>query len=107
MEQTVENYLKMEPLILPIKHEGGFSLNFYDIHCNKCDKLGIENRAEVIHRNNCMDINAAAMCPHCKIITFTRSRFYEDCFLLWTNDGIKKFVFVKSWWVRFLEFFGL
>ena len=75
--------MNAEELRFPIKHDtiASISVEEYSPLCNGCKEQSKAIRGYVVHYNSCLEIEAGALCEACKLITWTKTRFYPDYFL--------------------------
>ncbi len=106
-EHPYDRWKRHDRLEFPLRHPDveGIVVDEYAPCCNSCREVGKDIRGSVLFRANCMEVEAGTLCPPCKIITWTKTRFYQDYCLHRTGNGWVEVTYESGGWLEKIKSF--
>ena len=104
MTMTVEHYLNSASIKFPVAHPNGWRLSEFEIECSNCEGDTRDLKGTAVTHSSCLELKAGAVCDSCKLVTFSRARFYKDHILFWDAEGdiVEHSVGVAPWYIRLI-----
>ncbi len=85
---SVQKYVSLLPLELPIKAQG-FDAVVTSITglCKECGATTEQLRGKVREHLHCLELEAGGLCKSCHLITYFKLRWYDDGRSIFQTDG--------------------
>lgn len=90
-DPAVKKYIESPSLEFPIQHPNNpdiIRITQLEVACKRCGGKTKDVHGKPEFHSGCIELEAAGCCDVCKMVTWTKNRFYADHMLTWGDTGI-------------------